>query len=136
MADKPVAASPTREQIPERLHSRLAHHTMRRQAALGLRVMLIFLVVLLGLPLINRFAPELAAHNIFGFTASWLLLGVLFYPITWVLSYYFIKASNRIESECADWRKVLGEEAGEPLEPEGIDDVKPAFIKDDEEPRA
>ena len=106
---------------------------MRRQARLSLRVASIFILLILGLPLFNYFLPDLANRNVGGFTLSWLFLGVLFYPITWLLSGYFIRESDRIEAECADWRAVLGVEAGEPLEPRGVGEVKPAFIATDEE---
>ena len=40
--------------------------------------------------------------NLFGgFSLTWLTLGVLFYPITWVLSKIFIDSSNKIEEELA-----------------------------------
>lgn len=117
------------ELTPEE-HSRLAHAVMHRQAGLSLRVAGIFILLVFGLPLVNYFLPNLANCPVWGFTASWLFLAVLFYPITWLLSGYFVRQSDRIESECADWRAVLGIEAGEPLEPEGKGDVKPAFIQD------
>src|SRR5689334_19846286 len=105
---------------------------MKRQAALSIRVALTFLIMLFGLPLINAFAPTIANSKVIGFTATWLFLAVLFYPITWFLSWYFIHASDKIEAECADWRAVLGEEAGEPLEPKGVGDIHPAFIESDQ----
>lgn len=125
--------TPDLHALSEEDHERLAHAVMRRQAALSLRVALVFVILIFGLPLINYFAPELANRKMFGFTATWLFLGLLFFPITWLLSSYFIGASNQIESECSDWRAVLGEEAGEPLEPEGVGDVKPAFVEIDVE---
>ena len=112
-------------------HAVLAHTVMRRQASLSIRVACVFVVLLIGLPLVNYYAPEAANRTIFGFTATWLFLGILFYPITWLLSAYFIKQSDRIEDECGDWRAVLGVEAGEPLEPVGIGEIHPAFIEDD-----
>lgn len=112
-------------------HARLAHLVMRRQAALSIRVAVIFLILIFGLPLVNYYLPDLANTPVLGFTATWLFLGVLFFPITWLLSAYFIRTSDRIEDECKDWRSVLGIEAGEPLEPGGIGQVKPAFVADD-----
>lgn len=91
-------------------HARLAAHVMRRQAALSLRVAFIFLGLVFGLPLVNHFAPQLANYRIGGFTATWLFLGVLFYPITVALSFYFVRHSDRIESECKDWRGILDAE--------------------------
>jgi len=91
-------------------HARLAAHVMRRQAALSLKVAFIFLSLVFGLPLLNHFAPQLANYRIGGFTATWLFLGVLFYPITVALSFYFVRHSDRIESECKDWRGILDAE--------------------------
>jgi uncharacterized membrane protein (DUF485 family) len=127
-------AESAQSRIPPESHADLARAVMRRQAALSIRVAAVFLAMLFGLPLVNYILPSLANLPVFGFTATWLFLGVLFYPITWVLSWYFIRESDRIESECSDWRAVLGIEAGEPLEPEGIGEIKPAFIETDEIP--
>ncbi len=126
----PVAPHPS--QLSSADHERLAHAVMRRQSALSLRVAGVFVVIIFGVPLFNHYLPDLAATPILGFTLTWLFLGVLFFPLTWLLSAYFIRESNRIEEDCADWRTVLGVEAGELLEPEGIGEVRPAFIEDEE----
>jgi uncharacterized membrane protein (DUF485 family) len=91
-------------------HARLAAHVMRRQAGLSLRVAFVFLSLVFGLPLLNYFAPQLANYRLGGFTATWLFLGVVFYPITVALSFYFVRHSDRIESECKDWRGILDAE--------------------------
>lgn len=102
-------------------HARLARHVMHRQAALSLRVASVFIVLVFGLPLVNTYLPDLANTPVLGFSATWLFLGVLFFPITWLLSAYFIRASDQIEAECADWRKELG------MVSPGTDDTSPAF---------
>ena len=79
--------------------ARLSRLVMRRQAGLSLSVASVFLVMILGLPLVNRFLPAVASYPIFGFPASWLFLAVVFYPITVALSVYFVKKSDRIEAE-------------------------------------
>lgn len=89
----PLAALSLEEQ------GQLAQKMMRRQGALSLRVAAVFTVLLLGLPLVNYFLPNLANTTVFGFSATWLFLGVLFYPITVLLSLYFVKHSDRIEQE-------------------------------------
>src|SRR6266849_2754901 len=76
---------------------------MRRQARLSVRVASLFLLLVLGLPLVNQYAGPLAQARVAGFSATWLFLGVLFYPITWVLSAYFVCASEAVEQETAAW---------------------------------
>ena len=77
----------------------LSRMIRRRQAGLSLRVAAVFLVLILGLPLVNQYLPDVASYAILGFPASWLFLGVLFYPITVFLSIYFVRKSDRIEAE-------------------------------------
>jgi uncharacterized membrane protein (DUF485 family) len=72
---------------------------MRRQLRLSIACAAAFLVALLGLPLLNYFAPDLMATRIAGFTLTWLILGVLFFPFVWIISYTFIKRSIALEEE-------------------------------------
>lgn len=72
---------------------------MRRQLRLSITCALAFLVVLLGLPLANFLLPGLMVTRVAGFTLSWLLLGVLFFPAVWIISAYFINTSLRMEAE-------------------------------------
>ncbi len=99
-------------ELSETEQARLVRVLMRRQGGLSLRVAAVFVVLVLGVPLVNRFLPGLAETPILGFTATWLFLGVLIYPITVGLSFYFVGASNKIEASCVDWRKTLDEEVG------------------------
>jgi uncharacterized membrane protein (DUF485 family) len=78
---------------------------MRRQLALSIGCAVAFLIGLLGLPLLNYFAPDLMAVRIGGFTLTWLILGVLFFPYVWVISAFFIKRSLQLEADEA--REVL-----------------------------
>ena len=73
------------------------HSLMRRQLRLSIACAATFMVALLGLPLLNYFAPELMARRVFGFTLTWLILGVLFFPFVWVISYTFIRRSIALE---------------------------------------
>ncbi len=93
--------------------ARLSRALMKKQARLSLGIAAVFLAIVLGLPLVNRFLPDLANRQVFGFTATWLFLGVLFYPITVALSTLFVRQSDRIEAECADWRTILRDDPGE-----------------------
>jgi uncharacterized membrane protein (DUF485 family) len=73
------------------------HRLMRRQLRLSIACAATFLIALLGLPLLNYFAPQLMSTRVGGFTISWLLLGVLFFPLVWVISFFFIKRSIALE---------------------------------------
>ncbi len=77
----------------------LVRAIMGRQAALSLRVAAVFLILIFGLPVVNWLLPDLAGTRVGGFTLTWLFLGVLFYPLTWVLSGYFVRESDRLEAE-------------------------------------
>ena len=85
----------------EAARAALARAMMHRQAALSIRVAAVFLILIFGLPLVNLLFPQVAGASVGGFTFTWLLLGVLFYPITWLLSGYFIRESDRIEAQIA-----------------------------------
>jgi uncharacterized membrane protein (DUF485 family) len=75
---------------------------MRRQLMLSISCAVTFLVALLGLPLLNYFWPELMARRLFGFTLTWLILGVLFFPLVWGISWIFIRRSIEMENQEVD----------------------------------
>ena len=72
---------------------------MRGQLRLSIGCAAAFLVALLGLPLVNYFFPEFMAQRIFGFTLSWFILGVLFFPLVWAIAWFFIRRSIALEEE-------------------------------------
>lgn len=71
---------------------------MRRQLRLSVSCATAFLLLLLGLPLLNYFAPELMARRVWGFTLSWLVLGVLVFPYVWIIARMFITRSMALEA--------------------------------------
>jgi uncharacterized membrane protein (DUF485 family) len=75
------------------------HSLMRKQLKLSIAAALTFFVALLGLPLLNYFAPELMAKRFLGFTLTWFILGIAFFPFVWVIAYWFIKRSIALEEE-------------------------------------
>lgn len=89
------------------------HRLVRRQLALSISCASAFLAALLGLPLLNYFLPELMGTRVAGFTLSWLLLGVVFFPLVWGISYYFIRKSMAMERAEAD--RVLAAGKGNQL---------------------
>jgi len=71
---------------------------MARQLKLSIACALTFLVALLGLPLANYFAPELMATRVLGFTLTWFLLGIMFFPLVWMIAWVFIRRSIALEN--------------------------------------
>ena len=87
---------------------------MRRQLRLSIACAATFLIALLGLPLLNYFFPEWMATRVFGFTLTWFLLGVLFFPLVWLISWFFIRRSIALEeAEVAEVESAKGEENDE-----------------------
>jgi len=94
---------------PDHIHSdAFLARLMRDQLKLSIACALCFVVALIALPLLNYFQPELMARRVAGFTLTWLILGVLFFPFVWVISYVFIKRSIALEdAEAAAAREGL-----------------------------
>ena len=88
---------------PPEIHSEeFLRLLMRRQLRLSCACAAAFLVVLLGLPLANYFFPEAMARRVFGFTLSWFLLGIGFFPAVWGIALYFIRRSIALEENELD----------------------------------
>ncbi len=71
---------------------------MNRQLRLSISCASAFLLLLFGLPVMNYLAPELMARRVGGFTLSWLVLGVLFFPYVWIIAKWFIVRSIALEN--------------------------------------
>ena len=91
--------SPKSEKKLDMHSEEFLHSLMRKQLKLSITCALSFLLVVLGLPLANYFAPELMARRILGFTLTWFFLGIGFFPAVWCISFYFIKRSIKLENE-------------------------------------
>lgn len=74
------------------------HGLMKRQLRLSIACASAFLLLLLGLPLANYLAPDFMAQRVGGFTLSWLVLGVLFFPYVWIIARWFITRSMALEA--------------------------------------
>ena len=85
---------------PPDIHSEaFLHSLMARQLKLSIACAGTFLIALLGLPLLNYFLPEFMASRVAGFTLTWLILGVLFFPFVWVIAWVFIRRSIALEEK-------------------------------------
>lgn len=77
---------------------------MRRQLRLSMACAAAFLLLLFGLPLANYFFPELMTRRVLGgFTLTWLLLGVGFCPVVWLIAWVFVRRSMALEEEEVRW---------------------------------
>ena len=96
---------------PPDIHSEAFLHSLKkRQLKLSIACAATFLVALLGMPLLNYYAPELMARRLFGFTLTWFILGVMFFPFVWIISWLFIRRSIALEE--AEVEEVAGEKVG------------------------
>jgi uncharacterized membrane protein (DUF485 family) len=92
---------PTHSDPPEHndfIHSEaFLYALMERQLKLSIACATAFIVVLVGLPLLNYFLPALMAQRVAGFPLTWLILGVLFFPFVWIIARIFITRSMALE---------------------------------------
>jgi uncharacterized membrane protein (DUF485 family) len=72
---------------------------MSAQLKLSLKCFAVFVIILLGVPLVNYYLPEIVNMRVWGFTLSWLFLGVLFYPLTWLIARIYVTRSLALEGE-------------------------------------
>ena len=83
---------------PDAIHSdAFLARLMRGQLKLSIACALCFVVALVALPLLNYYQPAFMAQRVAGFTLTWLILGVLFFPFVWIISYVFIQRSIALE---------------------------------------
>src|SRR2546423_1349050 len=92
--DRPPIPSPPRLDTGQALP-----RLMREQLRLSICCAASFLVLCLGPLFLISFGPELRANPFFGFPLSWLLLGILFFPFVWLISWIFIRRSTQLERE-------------------------------------
>jgi uncharacterized membrane protein (DUF485 family) len=103
-----VERSPSGMPTPDPKHTDFIHseeflaELQRRQFRLSVLCAASFLTALLALPALNYFLPGLMATRIGGFPFNWLLLGVLFFPLVWVISWVFIQRSIALENQEAE----------------------------------
>ncbi len=75
---------------------------LRAQLRLAALTLAPLIALALGLPLVFHLAPALADVRLAGFPVAWLVLGVLIYPMLWVLGWSFVRRAERHEREFAD----------------------------------
>jgi uncharacterized membrane protein (DUF485 family) len=94
----PMSQTPPKE--TDFIHSEeFLHGLMKRQLKLSISCAGAFLVLLFGLPILNYLAPAFMAQRVGGFTLTWLILGVLFFPYVWIIARLFITRSMALETD-------------------------------------
>ena len=99
---------PQPSEKPDMHSEEFLHSLMRKQLRLSIVCAATFMVVLLALPLANYFFPDVMATRVFGFTLTWFILGVLFFPFVWIIAWLFIRRSIALEE--SEVREVAGTE--------------------------
>jgi hypothetical protein len=77
----------------------LVRGLVRVQLALALRLSLVVITGLGGLPLLFAVAPEVGQIRIFGVLLPWLLLGVLSFPFLFAVGWAYVRWAERNEQE-------------------------------------
>jgi len=72
---------------------------MRRQLRLSMGIASVFVLIIVAVPLLNKFAPDAMNAPFMGFTLSWFLLGFAIFPVLIVLAILFVRRSNAFEDE-------------------------------------
>lgn len=72
---------------------------IRAQLRLALRVLLVGIVSLGGLPLLFALVPNSRRVTVLGVPFAWLVLGLLVYPTAVLIARQYVRASERLEAE-------------------------------------
>ncbi|HLS41351.1 MAG TPA: hypothetical protein VK038_11360 [Ornithinicoccus sp.] len=113
---------PPRRPVPSRRTDDIAEETrlgavylsslMSAQLALALRVGAVLAVLVGSLPLVFHLLPGLARVSVLGLPLSWLVLGVLVYPVLVVLGWVYVRGAERNESAFAELLDESGQQDG------------------------
>jgi hypothetical protein len=75
---------------------------IRTQRNLGMLVCGVVTGGLAALPLLFTFAPSIAGATLFGIGLSWLLLGVVVFPVFVLAGWFYVRQAERSEREFAE----------------------------------
>ncbi|MEV0153526.1 DUF485 domain-containing protein [Micromonospora sp. NPDC050686] len=97
-------ADRTRSELTQqtRIGDTLVRGLVRAQLALALRLSLLVLIGLGGLPWLFAIAPSLGRTTVLGVTLPWLLLGVVSFPFLIVVGWAYVRLAERNEQDFTD----------------------------------
>jgi plasmid stabilization system protein ParE len=81
----------------------LARELLWVQLWLSIRLMLLTVTVLAGIPLLFLLAPSLGTATIVGFRLPWVLLGLALYPFFVAVAWFYNRSADRIERAFVAW---------------------------------
>lgn len=97
-------AERTRTELTQqtRVGEALVRGLVRAQLALALRLSLVVVIGLGGLPLLFAVAPSVSTVTVAGVNLPWLLLGVAAYPYLVAVGWAYVKLAERNEQDFTD----------------------------------
>ncbi len=97
-------ADRTRSELTQqtRVGETLVQGLVRAQLTLALRLSLLVLVALGGLPWLFAIAPSVGRVTVLGVNLPWLLLGVVAFPFLIVVGWAYVRLAERNEQDFAD----------------------------------
>ncbi|MFJ6199473.1 hypothetical protein [Micromonospora sp. NPDC092111] len=99
-----VRADHTRTELAQqtRVGEALVRGLVRAQLTLALRMSLLVLVGLGGLPWLFAIAPAVGRLTVLGVNLPWLLLGVVSFPFLIVVGWAYVRLAERNEQDFTD----------------------------------
>ncbi|RGC68749.1 hypothetical protein C5N14_12190 [Micromonospora sp. MW-13] len=85
-----------------RVGEALVRGLVRAQLALALRLSLVVLIGLGGLPWLFAIAPAVGRVTVFGVNLPWLLLGVVSFPFLIAVGWAYVRLAERNEQDFTD----------------------------------
>ncbi|MBA5846104.1 hypothetical protein [Gordonia amicalis] len=89
----------------------LVRGLMRAQLGLALRLGGSLLVVVVAIPLLAVLFPSLAETTIFGIQITWIVLGLLAYPVLYLTGLLYVRLAEHAER---DFMNLVDDDPGDP----------------------
>ena len=77
----------------------LVRGLVRAQLGLALRLAAVVGCIVLAIPLLGNMFPAIEALTIFGIRANWLILGVVLYPLFYVVGRIYVRLAEQSERD-------------------------------------
>ncbi|ASW57235.1 DUF485 domain-containing protein [Plantactinospora sp. KBS50] len=104
VARRPAPRSPAHTELTQRTQvgDALVRGLVRAQLALAVRLSLVVVIGLGGLPMLFAIAPAVGRVKLFGVGLPWLLLGAAAYPFLMAVGWLYVRWAERNEEDFTD----------------------------------